>query len=495
MQIINSLVNLFSIKPNMDIIEKIREFRLTAISETLSIPDKHALLECLAKYPPRDAITIDISLDGTEPISMYKPRWEQVSEEVCTDFLNELQVKHDIRDPDSCFKITVSITKEPDREGNISVYSLSHFAKFWSEQPMQGLLYSFSSLVPTADWQQKTVFNICDSEISFGTQTFYFKGTNSEEEVPDFQFKRIDLIEKRNEICNFLNAAQYPFVPEDFYLITRSGNQEIDSIFDRLCNLFSVIFLSSVSSFPSQENVLHCRLNGYKLIENELHFEDVCTEPLYYEIYRWTYGGGNLTDKIGLARNIITLHAKDDSLLNVDESTLASIKSSYEIYLKENVQQYLEIKNKVTEVLIGMSQNSSQVVKVFADSLKNNSMAFLMFFLSVIVFNSLALGRMDNIFTRDITYISYGLLLLSFLHLLVSIYEIHQETQRAERLHQRLKESYSNILDQTDLENIFDKDQYLKDDLKYITSKTITYALLWLLTLIIIYVIVSVVRR
>ena len=28
----------------------------------------------------------------------------------------------------------------------------------------------------------------------------------------------------------------------------------------------------------------------------------------YFEIYKWVYNGGNLNDKIGLARNIISLH-------------------------------------------------------------------------------------------------------------------------------------------------------------------------------------------
>jgi len=62
------------------------------------------------------------------------------------------------------------------------------------------------------------------------------------------------------------------------------------------------------------------------------------------EIFDWVYTDGNYTDKIGLARNLISIHLKNDNLLTLDEGTIHSLESGYDIYLKDNVKQYIEIK-------------------------------------------------------------------------------------------------------------------------------------------------------
>ncbi|WP_211047310.1 hypothetical protein, partial [Pectobacterium versatile] len=67
---------------------------------------------------------------------------------------------------------------------------------------------------------------------------------------------------------------------------------------------------------------------------------DPAKSMVLFDIYEWIYNQGNFVDKIGLARNIISIHTQDNSILNIPKSVLKSIESSFDIYLKDNVKQY-----------------------------------------------------------------------------------------------------------------------------------------------------------
>ncbi len=222
---------------------------------------------------------------------------------------------------------------------------------------------------------------------------------------------------------------------------------------------------------------------------NDISFDDIDINSLveYYDIYKWVFNGGNLSDKIGLARNIICIHLKNKNLLELGENTLDSIKSSHEIYLKQNIQQYIDVKNKMTEILFDMSQKSSEMVEKFTRSFKNNLFAFITFFSTVLVMNIISSGKLTNIFTRDITVISYVLILGSFVFLIHSILEKRTELKRFTETYDRLKKSYYDILEPNDINKIFNNDKYHYKDKKYVKNKIVLYSIAWLFIIVIIY--------
>lgn len=63
-------------------------------------------------------------------------------------------------------------------------------------------------------------------------------------------------------------------------------------------------------------------------------------------MYSWIFTDGNAADKAIIARNVLSLHCKYSSLIDIDELAFASMQSNYNLYLRNNVNQYLELKTK-----------------------------------------------------------------------------------------------------------------------------------------------------
>ena len=87
-----------------------------------------------------------------------------------------------------------------------------------------------------------------------------------------------------------------------------------------------------------------------------------------------------------MARNIISIDFRN-SLNNIDDKTLASIKSNYNIYLKENVDRYIELKNQITNNILDLSMKSRDIIAEFSSNFKNAFMANLSFIFSMFILN------------------------------------------------------------------------------------------------------------
>jgi hypothetical protein len=480
MNSINSLVNCFTINNSLNIKENINEVCVIVNVQTLLIPGQEAIEEILKDFKTRDKITIDIIFEDTEPVTMY-------SNGNVNEFLYHLESMSRLMDEESKILLKITVRKNLDHNQVISVYFLNEFTNYLSGLTLLGSLYTFNTIFINEITHIN--FDIMDQEVedtNFGTNTFKFSSNGHFSEHQIINRKR--LLDGRNSIGNFSNASNYSFIPEDFYLLTRSNNSDINSFFDKLCTIYSMIFIADFSNIAN-DHELYFKINGYKMFDGIIKYSNSTLDDIkiLYEIYKWIYEGGNLSDKVGLARNIISLQiVLDEDEINLNENSLKSIKSGYEIYLKENVSQYIEVKNQVSQFLIDLSIRTSDLVNNLANGLKNNHFIFLTFFISVFVFNALSSGKLSNIFTKDITYISYGLLIISFFYLIGSIIQTIIEENRFITQYIRLKKMYEDILDTEDLKVIFKNDDH-QEDLRFIRQKATVYAFVWLLEIIILY--------
>ena len=87
------------------------------------------------------------------------------------------------------------------------------------------------------------------------------------------------------------------------------------------------------------QNKLYNEIPLTKLME--IKIQDIKYNREIVKIYNWIYEGGNTTDKAIIARNIISLHCKYSSILNLDGKTFSSIQSNFNLYQKDNVDRYL----------------------------------------------------------------------------------------------------------------------------------------------------------
>lgn len=480
MDLIYKIVNLFCVDYRLNNLnENFKQLIIKIETKEINIPEIDTLKSYVDLYNGRDKLFLDIRMDDYKSVSI-------VNDDYC-EFTKELEEMLRVKDNDSVFHITLKIIKQFDNNNFISIFSLNSIVTFLKDRNFKELLITFKEAICDKKY---IIFEMFENENPFYSQNIYFK--KQSEEINYKFLDRIPLQKLRNKVCTYLNASQFDFVPEDFRLIQKSDNEVINSIMDKLVVVFSLIFISNISSIEDVNNI-NFKIDGFKWSNFTLDFATIDANKLiqYFSIYNWIYNEGNINDKIGLARNVITLHINNSGSYNVDESILNSIESNYKIYLKENVKQYIEVKNKLTESLLDISLKSDEIIKGFTNTFKQNIMTFLTFFATVLIMTCITSGKLTNIFTKDITMISFAMLAISVLFLVFSNLEIKKDIERFQQQYDRLRSAYDEILIQEDLNNIFKQGKIIKEDKEHIKDKIKNYSILWFCSIVVIFIFVS----
>jgi hypothetical protein len=463
-----------------EVTESLEECNIRLVSPNINTPSEEQIKEIIKEFPDRDTLIVDIILDSGEA-----NRFKLDDSLDYTELKSSIETLVEIKDDSSIFTVGIKIRKRTDQRSRISIYRFESLLSYLEQQTLRGIVYCFREALGQ---KEHIIFELMDIQDTFYTGSFYF---TSNDRVETTEIGRESKILKRYDICTFLNASECKFVAEDFHLVKRSRSEAFNKLMDKLTIIYALISICNISGFEGV-NELWCRIYGYKSLVNTINYDEMSVDGAsqYFEIHKWLYNEGNLSDKAGLVRNIITIHLRNNSLLELEDNTLASIRSSHEIYLKQNVQQYIEVKNKIVESLNDMAQKAGGMVDTFTGTLKNNFLGIITFFVSTVVLNAVS-GEEDGvIFSTQIAMISYGLLLISGLFLIASIWEIIQDINRFKNNYKRIRSYYGDILNDGDIEKIFCNDRYHKEDISYVWSKTKFYSAIWVITLIVFYLII-----
>jgi hypothetical protein len=477
---LTDVVSLFSSESPISFEQKEYQdsYTLSALISTPKAPDAAVLQGLLAAIPERDSFELvfggaseDVSLTGS-------------SSEACRSFVSEVAdalkiISAVADDGEADFTVSLSITKKMV-DGILSLYSLESFAQLLTGLDVSQRFSVFGSIL----YKGKVAFHCLDAGDAFQTKTIYAANT---EGAATGVADRKGILEKRDEICHFRNGADHQFIPEDFHLLPRSTCEKFNAVMDGLCFIVSVVYLSDISDIDG--NTLSIRLNGYKVISEKVTFPVPFQDslPELYKLYEWAYSGGNVSDKIGIVRNLISLYAKN-SILKVEEGVFSAARSNYEIYLKENIGRYLEIKNNIANKLLEMSQNCTKSIETFGAYFKQSIFAISSFFVTIIVLAAIDKEKYGKVFSTDVKHVALGLIAISFVHMVFTREEYQKKCERFRKEYSYLKESYGDVLDKKDIDRIFDNDKTFNGDYDYLKSELDRYTYCWLVILAILLV-------
>lgn len=349
------------------------------------------------------------------------------------------------------FEIELIIDKSLDN-AVISIYYLDAFAKYLKEEKLFNLISTFSKL-----FTEKLFFEVFCNTPSFGSSTIYFfeYGSKPIQSAVDSKFTRHDklMLFRENAITTNIPLK---LLPSDFNLIIKSNNTEINRFFYRIGTILSIIFIANTSEL-NQNNQFSFKVCGYKAITCGALDLDLYHQKfdLLVKIFSWAYEGGNNSDKLGLVRNVFSIHLDSSGNILVDEEVWSAIQSNYQIYLKGNIQSYLEVKNKIGELILESSSRAYSMVDELLDSLKNNVFIILSFILTVVVVNGLKDSGESVVFSDSYLLIVILLSVVSAFWLLMTKSEVLQRYENAaSNLSDILKANYEKILMAEEIENL-----------------------------------------
>lgn len=461
------LMNLFGQYSIIDCIENIDVFKMEACCKNKIPLNTNAINEEINNISIRDKIRINIIEDEIATASFSSG-----------DNINEFFEDYNLNDYEEEVKVSIIISKN---EANkiLSIYDLNKFIDYLESLSFKGIMSNMNKLINN----KFIVFEVMNCLINEQSTSIFFKSSNLSVSCNINSVERKNLLRKREELVNWVNQNEIDLLPIDFHLINPE-NERIIELFNKLKVVLSIMNIVEIVDLKDS-NKIKLTLNGYKRIDCTIDYKDLNLSHTlqYYNVYNWIYTHGSSIDKIDIARNVISLMCKDNNLFIIDVDLMPSIKSAHNIYLKENVSEYLDVKAKITEFLFDLTTKMSDLANDIGKALINNIIAFLGLYIGIFITSAFSEGEKE-IFTKDISYMSIFLLLGSCGYLILSIVEEFIEYKRYKEIYDRFKESYNDILDHNDIELIFKNDEYLKKDRKYIIKKSCIYIFCWILVLV-----------
>jgi hypothetical protein len=453
--------------------ENLIEVKLSVKCSDLAIPSEENFKKITAEINSRDSV--NISIVQNDLTWNYVQEDEECSYEQFTQNCLTIQQSEEK-------EIIISITKKNNNQ-NISIYCPDFFFKYLNNLSLSGFLLKINDAF---DMENHIVFEVQDNSFNeFSTKTIKFISKRSQ--VTNEEFNRKEKIDKIKNLCYCNIISKYQFTPDDFHP-TNKNNTTLDNLFCKYSLLYSAIFIFDILNIDVSN--IEYKLNGYKTINQKLKFSDidVSSYEIYYQIYSWIYEGGNIVDKIGLARNILSLNFNKENL-NLSETTFEAIKSSYKIYQKENIKQYIEIRNKISDQLVELQNKADKIVENFISDYKKTFLAVLSFFISVIVIRVVSKGDFTGGFTKEVTFLIIGFLIISLLVMFFARCEVNKQMKRYEEFYTNLKARYIDLLDTNDINRILNNDADFNCNEKFIKNKKCAYTILWVISLIILFII------
>ncbi|AXU29186.1 TPA: hypothetical protein ACKONR_001191 [Clostridioides difficile] len=472
MNIIDEFFELFDNK-SVHVSERVRVLNISFKYDGNKLPPKNKIKDLLSKFPKRDEVIITFSNVFDNSI-IFNNKSEPIIGIDIEEFYEESKDDEEV-------SIQLDINKSIINNV-ISVYKFEEFSKYIVEKPLIQIMGIFHSLLLDKEY---LVFELFDSNLLLSTNTMVFK--NCQHEDLTIRFSRKNKIEICNEISSFLNTSDYKLLPEDFNIIYSTSNNIFENIFLKLRTLMSIIYISN-TSIINNEN-LRLEVVGQRKSEFNYSINHEITENKeLYKIYEWISTDGNAIDKAIIARNIISLHCQFTDIIKTDAKTFSSIQSNFKLYQKDNVDKYIELKNKVAEYILEIVNNTGNIVIELLDRLKQNMMACFTFLFSVILANLVSDRPLDNILTKEITVIFEFVLVGSMGFMFISVLEMNYKLKKLQDGYNELKNSYNGIFDDNDILNIFNNDNVFNNNINDAKKKRLIFIIIWIILLLICFV-------
>lgn len=444
-------------------------FEATFISKTYNHNSIFKIEELISFLQSRDTLHLSVQFGAEDPI-IYKNK--TLTLEIFKENLDKEAKFHEEVD----IKIVLTISKS-FKDSECSIYDLEIFTTSLKNLNAFEFINVYSNIF---ELSPNIKFKVLNLTKSFYSNTIVFCDINSN--CPNEVFeKRNNIIENFKTICHFSQSDKLKVVPSDFSIIEADDSlSNLNAIFKKYSTLLSVIYLFDITSL--KENQISFKLNGYKSIKGTIELSQINFDEIdeYLEIYKWVYNGGNLNDKIGLARNIISLHFLKKGELELQGNPFQAIQSSYKVYERQNIKQYIEIRNKISDQLIDFNNRANKIIETFASGFQKSSLALISFYISAIAIKVLGKGEFTSIFSLDATVLSLSFLLGSLIYYRVSRWEIDEQRKRFVSSYQNLKTRYTDLLDEEDINRILNNDNEFNEDLQFINDKKKNYSRMWL---------------
>jgi hypothetical protein len=430
----------------------------------------------LLEFPDRDDIELEFNNSLEE--SLVISNKNIIDEKAFNDFFSELSKEDEL-------DIRINI-KKGIIDGVISVYSYEKFCEYILSLDIINVIKCIEE--DLQDYEQ-LILEVYNQEVFWATKTIVARNRDNIYKAESFdRKKRLEECRKNNNV--FWDGSILP-IPDDFHFIIGNVNTPFRKIFEKVETLLSVIYISDTARIVKEKSVLNCELIGQRMNSYEISIEALEYNPILFDVYSWIYTEGNVVDKIIIVRNLLSMHCKYLSIARIDERTFGSIKVNYSLYQKQNVDNFIKLKNDMTKFISEAVNQSKEIVEKITEDIKKNIVAFLSFALTIFISNIISEKGLENIFTKDITHLSYCVIGCSICFMSIC-YKISEfSVKKVQQKYDMIKENNNFLKGSKEYEEIFDDSKIDNIKMEISVHRRFLFKL-WGIILIIIFLVIEI---
>ena len=458
---------------NIKISERISVAEISFNSSEHTFPEYDAIMDFYTSFPRRDKVSIRITDPDDNEIQIHSK-------------LSKKEYEHYIDNLESKDSLKVHIYIDKTVQNNLfSVYFYDSFIDDLCNNSVYDLMFSLNKLINKHNYIIFVVFD--KSDFFWRTETLIF--CSPENKIEPTVIKREDYVNMRIENTSSNAFEEFKLLPNDFNIHINYDNNPFTNAFNKIKTIISLIYLSNISELS--ETGFQCRINGYKNILFSVDTENINENHTLFELYKWIYSIGNIVDKLLITRNVFSLYCLNNDADSVEEALFSSVKTNYQLYLKTNVDQYLEAKNSVADFVVNTVNSINDNISSILSGFKNNAIALLGFLATVFLVNIVSEQPLDNIFTSDIVRIFEIVIIGSFVYMGICISESKRKYNSLINSYTSLKNNYLDVFSKTEILQIFNGDSDYNSAIISYNKGFKQWITIWVLFLVVVFIIVE----
>jgi len=386
--------------------------------------------------------------------------------------------------------IDVSIRIDKTIDGDkFSIYDFTSFTEDLLQRQLLDVMKWFSERLQA---QEYLVFEVFDYDISFSTRTMAFESSDNATFKP--KVNRNQRLSACREMAYFYNMNVFEVIPDDFIIegVVRAGDC-LKALFGKMATILSLVYVASSAAI--NDDIVNVQISGQRTTSHELKLSDIQEDEKWLYIYSWIFTDGNPTDKALIAHNVISLHCKYEALLNLDATVFDAIKTNYNLYLRNNVNQYLDMKRDIAKFIQNVLAQVGDYAVVILGKFKTNLIAIFGFLFTVVLTKIGGTQKWDEIFTRHTIYLFELFVGGSLVYLVLCFFEARFKLKKTKQSYIELKKNYEDVLSDAEIKEAFKDDKLLHDTEQSTKKGMIGWSIAWgtllVLTIIVIEVLTT----
>lgn len=447
---------------DFDIAERLDTAGASFVITYTVLPTIETFREILDLVPKRDAAAITLVNDSDDIVTFTNHQTDVLDYSTLTDgLLSEDNIN-----------IRIQIDKTVV-DGKFSVYDYDSFVTDLLARSLPEIMNWFSTRL---SGQDSLIFEIFDYDISFSTRTIAFE--SSEDALFTPMVSRSQRLRDCKDTACFYNMNTFEILPDDFIIqgIVRANNR-LQTLFDKLATILSLAYVSSSSSIS--DGTISLQITGQRTVNFDFKLAEIHEDEKWQNIYTWIFTDGNPTDKILIAHNVISLHCKFETLLNLNGTVFEAIKTNYNLYLRNNVNQYLDLKRDIAKFIQNVVAQVGDYAVAILGKFKTNLFAIFGFLFTVVLTKIGSAQKWEDIFTRHTIYLIELFVGGSLIYLIICLFETHYKLKKTKQGYEDLKRNYEDVLSDPEIKEAFKDDKLLNDTKKSVKKGMIWWTLAW----------------